>query len=116
MASGAVSGFSSTNTAFAPTGRSGTSSIGSNSTTFTFDKVFWSMCAGSEVEERRGSLGRCPAPYASQNSVFEGENVHMDSFRCPEVTGVTAVGLPDSRPVLPVIIRSMLPSDVILSC
>lgn len=41
-------------------------------TTFTFDRVFWSMQAGSKGRERQGSLGRSPAPYASQNCVFEG--------------------------------------------
>ncbi|CAB1115967.1 unnamed protein product [Ectocarpus sp. CCAP 1310/34] len=40
--------------------------------TFTFDRVFWSMQAGSKGRERQGSLGRSPAPYASQNCVFEG--------------------------------------------
>ncbi|CAM9263458.1 unnamed protein product, partial [Scytosiphon promiscuus] len=48
-------------------------SIGNGSgTTFTFDRVFWSMQAGSKGRERQGSLGRSPAPYASQNCVFEG--------------------------------------------
>ncbi|CAM9768509.1 unnamed protein product, partial [Ectocarpus sp. 12 AP-2014] len=40
--------------------------------TFTFDRVFWSMQAGSKGRERQGSLGRSPAPYASQNCVFDG--------------------------------------------
>ncbi|CAM9140876.1 unnamed protein product, partial [Ectocarpus sp. 4 AP-2014] len=40
--------------------------------TFTFDRVFWSMQAGSKGRERQGSLSRSPAPYASQNCVFEG--------------------------------------------
>ncbi|CAM9685659.1 unnamed protein product, partial [Sphacelaria rigidula] len=50
--------------------RSATTSSGST-TTFTFDKVFWSMFAGSKDQERQGSCGRYPAPYTTQNNVFE---------------------------------------------
>lgn len=41
-------------------------------TSFTFDRVFWSMQAGSAGRQCQGSLGRSPAPYSSQNCVFEG--------------------------------------------
>lgn len=48
------------------------SSAGGTITTFTFDKVFWSMFPGSKNQERQGSFGRYPAPYTTQNNVFEG--------------------------------------------
>eukprot|EP00904_Undaria_pinnatifida_P013715 jgi/Undpi1/9474/HiC_scaffold_27.g11930.m1 len=51
----------------------GASSGGGSGSTFTFDKIFWSMYAGSKDQERQGSFGRCPAPFSSQSSVFEGD-------------------------------------------
>ncbi|CBJ30661.1 conserved unknown protein [Ectocarpus siliculosus] len=53
-------------------GGGGGGNVNTSGPTFTFDRVFWSMQAGSKGRERQGSLGRSPAPYASQNCVFEG--------------------------------------------
>lgn len=48
------------------------SGTASSAATFTFDRVFWSMYAGANGQEEKGSFGRDSAPYAAQKCVFEG--------------------------------------------